>query len=146
MYNCWISSNQHKMYEYPLLRGCCQRFCEACSNNRGSRRLSWLSSKIQAAAAEGDGWTCPRGVAKTQPTWGVNRIRGSNGGEPCECVPQGCRIDKQGLRTLGLAVKRRWPEIADLAGRCRDEGDAIQVVFSGCRHGNTAVGTTQKRI
>lgn len=37
----------------------------------------------------------------------------------------GCGIDKQGLYTLGLAVKRRWPEIIDLAGRCQDEGDII---------------------
>ena len=39
----------------------------------------------------------------------------------------GYKTDEQGSSMLGLAVKRRWPEIDDLEkkGRCRDEGDAI---------------------
>lgn len=39
----------------------------------------------------------------------------------------GDETDEQGSSMLGLAVKRRWPEIDDLEkkGRCRDEGDDI---------------------
>jgi hypothetical protein len=128
------------MYEDPHCKGAAKNPVRR-QQGEDSRRPSWLSSNIQAAAADE---TRRMDMFEVRSKYSAYVGRGSNTrlqwqkGTPVRAA--GCETDEQESSVFGLAAERRCLEIVDLGnrGRCRYEGDAIWVVLSSPFVGESA--------
>ena len=105
MYNWWISSDQQWMYE-DLHCEALLRVLLGVQQGGDSRRPSWFSSKIQAAAADRRmDMSEVRSENSASVGHGSNmRLQWQKGTPVCAA---GCETDEQGSSMLGLAVERR---------------------------------------